>query len=268
MAMDEIQDTTINRNRLRLEQIEFLDRQFSDFVEGKAEHRDLGNEVLHLRVSSMPLLDQSLPVTSEILAAFDGRDPTFYDDAGNAKRNDVAFRNLHSRWVPVLRGMKREYYFERTEENLVDFQYVRKVIKSSGVCLFDYAATSHFRGETPVIHDGWLIGFFAQAFDNIKTLARVRATILPATVRIGVRSRGDIHLEYGSDVFPEHRRFPEDVVFFPDFVVNSEDDLDELFTQVQVDLYSILNILQESPYSLRNPMQQRPAESAVADQPA
>lgn len=49
MAMDEIQDLTINRTRLRLEQLEFVNHQFEDFRSGKLEHRDLGNEVFHIR---------------------------------------------------------------------------------------------------------------------------------------------------------------------------------------------------------------------------
>jgi hypothetical protein len=250
MPMDEIQDLTMNRTRLRLEQSEYLDAQFADFLSGKSEHRDLGNEVVHVRTVLVPLLEQAFTIDDALLGAFGSRNPVFYDRNGKPIQNDVAFRGLYSQWRPVLRGRKQESFDNHGD---VDFLYARKVIKQSGVCIFDFAANSHWQSENASVHAEWLVGYFAQMVDNLRSLFKLRPTALPCTLRIGIRSKGAIDLAYGSEMWATKRPLPEDTFLLPDFTVRSEADLNALFEQVQIDLFSIVNVPLDAPYTLVNP---------------
>ncbi len=253
MAMDEIQDLTINRTRLRLEQTEFLDRQFADFHAGKLEHRDLGNEVVHVRTVVIPTLEQSFTLDDAILGALGNKNPVFYDSNGKAIQNDVAFRSLYSRWQPVLRGKKQEYFEEHTGDQFKDFQCARKIVKESGACIFDYAVDSHFNSEVPIVHAEWLIGYVGQIVENLRSLSELRLGSFPCVVRIGIQSRGDMHLAYGSGMWTEQKAFPQGIFYLPDFNLSSTSDLNGFFQQTQVDLFSLVNVSQDSPYTLLKP---------------
>jgi len=253
MPMDEIQDLTINRTRLRLEQLEFLDHQFEDFREGRLEHRDLGDEVLHVRTVAIPLLEQSFTVDEALLNALGNKNPVFYDLNGRATQNDVAFRSLYSRWHPILRGKKQEYFDQYREEQFSDFQCARKVVKESGACIFDYAVDSHFDSTVPLVHAEWVIGYFGQVIQNLRDLSAIRPGAFPCVIRIGIRSAGDMHLAFGSGMWAGKKQFPQGTFYLPDFNLASTDDLDDFFRQVQIDLYSLVNMQLESTYSLVKP---------------
>jgi len=259
MAMDEIQDLTVNRSRLRLEQMEFLDRQFADFVGGKSEHRDLGNEVFHVRTVVIPILEQSFTIDDALLGALGNRDPIFYNVRGKAIRNDVAFRGLHSRWQPVLRGRKQENF---DDHGGGDFQYARKVVKESGVCIFDYAADSHWESERASVHAEWLVGYFAQIVENLRALAELRASAFPCTVRVGVRSRGLMDFAYGEGMWAARKPFPQEIIYFPDFIMRSAAELDTFFLQAQIDLFSLVHVANENPYTL---VSSQPEQTAVTN---
>jgi len=257
MAMDEIQDLTVNRTRIRLEQMELIDHQFADFKAGRSEHRDLGNEVFHVRVVVVPLLEQFFEIDETFLGAFANKDLAYYSGNGNRIINDVAFRGLYSRWVPVLRGRKQESFQEYGGHPAnKDFQYVRKIVKESGTCLFDYAVDSHFDGEDASLHAEWVTGFFAQIAQNLTSLAKVRPSAFPCTVRVGIRSKGNMHLGYGDGMWAEKKPIPQDTFFPPDFLLRSEADLDAFFQQMQIDLFSLINVAEDEPYSLTNPIEQ------------
>jgi hypothetical protein len=248
MGMDEIQDLTINRTRLRLEQMEFLNQQFSDFVEGKSEHRDLGPELVHLRTVAIPLLEQSFTIDDTLLGALGNRNPPFYSSSGKAVSNDVAFRGLYSQWRPILRGRKQESF----DQHGGDFLYARKVVKESGVCIFDFAADSHWESEKASVHSEWIVGYFAQIIENLRALAKTHPGAFPCTVRVGIRCAGAVDLAYGNGMWASKKPLPEQMTFLPDFTIRSEDDLNDFFQQTQIDLFSLVNVSQDQTYSLVN----------------
>jgi len=254
MAMDEIQDTTLYRARLRLEQAELLDRQFIDFLGGKAGHRRLGPDIIHVRTVLFPYLEQSIAVDDEVLTALGNINPLFYDRSGNSTSNDVAFRGVSSAWKPVLRGKKRESYDEYTRSARTDVQFASKIIKDSGICIFDYAASAHFDDARPGIHFEWLAGYLAQVCLNIGRLSDVRPSTLPATVRLAVRAEGDMIVRHGRGGFwGGSNAVPDDIYFFPDFLVNGVSDINDFFRQAQVDFYSLMNAPLDNPFSLELP---------------
>ncbi len=253
MPMDEIQDLTINRTRLRLEQMEFLDHQFADFRSGKVEHRDLGNEVFHVRTVVVPILEQSFTLDDTLLMAFGNKNPIFSDSVGRHIQNDVAFRGLYSRWQPVLRGKKQEYFDEYGDSQTKDFQSARKVVKESGVCMFDYAVDSHFDGTVATVHAEWLVGYIAQVVENIRSLSALRPSAFPCIVRVGISCRGSMHLAYGSGMWTGKKEYPQGTFYLPDFNLNSAAELDDFFQQFQVDLFSLAHVQLDSPYTLIDP---------------
>lgn len=254
MAMDEIQDLTNNRTRLRLEQSEYLDGQFADFLSGKSEHRDLGDEVLHIRTVVVPVLEQSLIIDDGLLGALGNRNPVFYNRNGKAIQNDLAFRGLYTQWRPVLRGRKQESYDHHGEK---DFLYARKVVKESGVCIFDFAADSHWDSERASVHADWLVGYFAQVIENLRALFVACPAVFPCIVRVGIRSKGSIDLAYGDGMWASKKPFPETAIFLPDFVISSALDLNTFFEQAQIDLFSLINMPHDNPYSLAAPQPKR-----------
>lgn len=253
MAMDEIQDLTLYRSRLRLEQSELLDRQFTDFIAGKAQHRYLGTEIFHVRTVVFPYLEQSLKVDDEVLVSLGNRNPVYYDRSGQSSSNDVAFRGLYGSWKPVLRGKKRESFDEIVRGEHADILFACKIVKESGICIFDFAATAHFDDDAAKVHFLWLAGYFAEVCADIGALAKVRPTTLPATVRIGVRTEGDLHMAYGSGIWGGAHPIPPGTNFFPDFTISEPSDLNELFQQAQVDLFSLFAAPLDHPFSLEPP---------------
>jgi hypothetical protein len=253
MAMDEIQDLTLYRSRLRLEQSELLNRQFTDFLAGKAEHRDLGPEIFHVRTVLFPYLEQSIDIDDEVLATLGNMNPHFYDYKGNSDSNDVAFRGLYSSWRPVLRGKKRESYDEQVEMEFSDIQFSSKIVKESGICIFDYAAVAHFDKTHATVHFEWLVGYFAQICANTESLARVRPTELPTTIRVGIRTRGELRLAYGKRGWGGSHALPEDTFFLPDFSISKPHELNDFFQRAQVDLFSLANAPLDRPFSLISP---------------
>lgn len=254
MAMDEIQDVTINRTRLRLEQSELLDNQFADFLDGRVEHRQFSGQFVHVRAVLQPILEQVITVDDELLLRLGNVDQPYYEQSGQSRVNDVAFRQLYHAWRPILRGQKREYYDEFVETSHTDFQFAAKRVKESGILSFDYAVSSHFDGlENPLVHFEWLAGFFAQICANIAAICEFKPTVLPATIRVGFRAAGEMRMNYGSGMWSQNYEIPAGIFFPPDFTIDQQSDLAVFFRQIQIDLFSIFNVRLDQPYSLTPP---------------
>ena len=257
MAMDEIQDLTLNRSRLRLEQMELLDRQFADFEQGKSEHRDLGNWIFHIRTVAFPISEQSIHIDDELLNELRNRNPTIYDATGRSDQHTVAFRGLYSRWRPILRGRRQESFdtHDRAEITHPMPHYAAKIIKESGICTFDYAQLADLNG-TPGIYSEWVLGYFAEVCEALKALWTKIPQLLPATLRVGIRSRGDVSVAYPQGSWSDGlATFPESLIYLPDFAASSVDDMTDFFRQVQVDFFALLNVDHPQPYTLHPPRQ-------------
>jgi hypothetical protein len=249
MAMDEIQDLTVNRTRLRLEQLDLLDRQFADFVAGKVETRRFGDRAFHIRCVEFPLVSQSIEVNDELLNELRNRNPVFYDDTGRQRQSTVAYRNLYSRWRPILRGFKQENFEERADNSVNYFQYARKTIQESGIAVFDYAQLSDLNGN-PGIYSEWIIGYLAEVCTALRSLIGNQPNILPCIVRVGIRATEGISVAYPTTHGDDIQTMPADHVFLPDFPISTATDLDGFFQQAQIDFFSLFNVSVEHPCSL------------------
>lgn len=254
MAMDEIQDVTINRARLRLEQSELLQNQFTDFLDSRSDHQVLSGQFIHIRAVVQPILEQTIAITDQLLSGLGNVSPPYYDQFGRQHTNDVAFRELYQAWKPILRGQKREHFYEHITTAYTDFIYAAKRLKESGIISFDFAASSHFdQREFPMVHFEWLVGFFAEICANVRTLSGLKPTLLPATVRVGIHASGDMRLNSGSGMWAQTYRVPAGIVFPPDFTIDRGDDFSDFFRQIQMDVFSLINVRLDSPFSLEAP---------------
>lgn len=254
MAMDEIQDVTISRTRLRLEQEQLLEQQFADFVGGRSDHQLLTGDFVHVRVVVQPLLEQELVIDDQLLAALGHTKVCYYDASGREGSNDVAFRDLSSGWKPFLRGQKRENYQELVSTEHTDFHYACKRMKQSGIVSFDFAGSSHFEGrQSATLHFEWLVGFFAEICRNLISSASQRPTLLPATLRVGIHASGDMRLSHGRGMRSESREVPAGFHFVPDFTIENEQSVLDFFEQIQIDVYALVGLRLDRPFSLRKP---------------
>jgi hypothetical protein len=254
MAMDEVQDLTLIRSRIRLEQLDLLDRQFADFKEGRAEHRYLGDHIFHIRTVAFPHTEQSIKIDDGIMDAVRNRIPVLYDIHGRGQQHDLAFRDLYSRWRPILRGKKQES-FETYEGRATEFatpHYAAKILKESGICIFDYAQLADLH-ETPGTYSQWVLGYLAEVCESLRELWRLIPSLVPATVRIGVRAKGEVAVAYPHGWSDGIASLPERISFLPDTTVSSGAELAELFRQVQIDFFALLNLDLSEPYTLTPP---------------
>lgn len=254
MAMDEIQDLTLYRSRIRLEQLQLLERQFADFVRGRAENRDLGNHIFHIRTVVFPTTEQSIEITDQTLHALQNHNPVVYDNSGKAEQFSIVFRELYSRWKPVLRGRKQEDFntCENPELKFATTKYAARVIKESGICSFDYAHLADLHGKSG-IYSLWVVGYLAEICSELTELWEHAPSLLPATIRVGVRARGDVMVAYPADWRSELAQMPDEVFFLPDMVVETTADLEIFFRQAQIDFFSLLHLYLPDPYLLKAP---------------
>ena len=77
MAMDEVQDLTINRTRQRLEQTELLGNQFVDFLERRSDHQVFSGNFIHVRVVLQPILEQTITISDQLLNTLGNANPPY-----------------------------------------------------------------------------------------------------------------------------------------------------------------------------------------------
>jgi hypothetical protein len=240
MAMDEIQDLTLYRSAMRQERETLLSRQFADFAEGMVEHITLPPRIFQIRLVALPFVEQEIEVDALLPSLMVEGSPFFYS-SGKESSNNVAFRSIESSWRPILRGKKQESIVTTPNEGRNDVQLSARRIKSSGVMQFDFAILWHHDGKARV-HEEWLIGFFADCLAAISAVAEQRPELLPATVRVGVRTAKECDIVSGSKMFERVRPFPSQTTYLPDALVHHETDLDQLFVQLQVDTASLAGV--------------------------
>ena len=250
MAMDEIQDLTLYRTRIRNEQLDLLDRQFADFREGRSGQHSFSSPVFQMMAAVLPFAEQNLSIDDEVLAALSGRSPPVYRPDGTSEQLDVAFRGLTGRWRPTLRGKRRDDFYHREGLAGEDVQFSSKRIGENGLLTFEYAAVRHNEQGNARIHIAWAIGFLAQVAVDISRLANIRPAILPATLRLAIRVDGALDILSGASHWQNAYRVAPGFVVIPDFAITAPADLSSFFQFAQVDLLSLGEIDGPAPYSL------------------
>lgn len=250
MAMDEIQDLTLYRTRIRTEQLDLLDRQFIDFRQGRSGQHVFPSPVFQIMATVLPFAEQDLEIEDTVLAAFNRRPPSVVRADGTVEHLDVAFRGLTGRWRPMLRGKKREDLYSHETRSGEEIQFSSKRVNQNGMLTFEYAVARHGEGGEARIYLGWLIGFLAQVTDDLAELAKIRPATLPATLRLAVRADGIVYLISGARYWETANQLPSGFVAVPDFSISTLEDLNSFFEYAQLDLLSLCELDGPAPYSL------------------
>lgn len=256
MAMDEIQELTLNKSRIRLEQLDLLARQFAGFEVGEIHHHDLGEQFLHIRTVAFPLSEQVIGTGDDVLNALRNRNPVVYDSTGRGDQFSVPFRGLYSRWRPIVRGRMQEDFQEYIDPR-ADFptkHFASRSVKESGICTFDYAHLADLNG-TGGVYAPWIAGYLAEICEGLRELWQLQPNLLPSVLRIGIRVEGEVWVAYPTGWSDDIRRLHQGSVYFPDYSITEIGELDEFFRQSQVDFYSLFNIDLPKPFTLVNPNQ-------------
>lgn len=242
MAMDEIQDLTLYRARLRLEQLELLETQFRDFRDGKSQYQLIETPAIFIRTVAFPVLEHEIPLDDTLLSAFGKHNPGYFDASGRNHRNDVAFRNLTGRWKPMLRGRIKQSYDEQVDVDNTTFLYSSKTVKQSGVLIWDFAARYYEKHGGASFHFEWVIGYLAQICADIEALGALQQRTFPLILRTELRSKGDMTLLRGERMWGEAHKIADQTATLPDFSIEGPMDLETFFQQAQADILSVASL--------------------------
>lgn len=254
MRMDEVQDLTLNRAMRRSERFDLLSKQFEGIAEGLLPLRKLPSPRFHARLVYVPFSDDEIDLTAEILAAVSGEDPTIVKD-NNVLRNDVAFRGLPDRWRPILRGRQKEMYAEASPDGESAFYFCRKSISTNCLVSMDFARYgSSFDGQSHagIIHVEWVIGYFANSLHSLQRLILAVPNLASGIVRVAFVADGDLTLLVGGR-FPDSYKLPSYYSEIPDFETSENVSCNDIFEQLQKDIYSLAGIDPPIIWSLPSP---------------
>ena len=248
MAMDEIQELTVYRTELRRERQTLLTEQFSDFVIGRSEHRSLPPPIFHVRLVYLPFVDLSLEIGDPELRCLSRRECTYFRADGTQLQNNVALGPLIGGWKPMLRGRRNDSFVVRSDDAGLKLASVR--LKSRGILTHEFATQYRSKSGVATVHWSWLLGFFAQAAKQLEQLLKIHPSLLPGTLRAGIRSEGDVNLAVGEGFFEEAYALPNDTLFLPDYPLETSSDLSNYFLQVQTDVMSLVGEILDEPLLL------------------
>lgn len=251
MAMDEIQDLTMYRAQIRFERQSLLERQFAGFDAGGVEHRLLQRPFFHVRTVFFPHVEQEMQIGDPELLIFSRRARDFYRHDGTAITNDVVFRQLTGRWRTILRGRKQDFYLEEGEGHKM--LLASKRVKSSGIVIYDFAARFRAAAGDLCVPVMWLTGMFAQIGSELAAFADLRPSLLPASIRVGIHASDEIQVVSGGPLFERAHTLPSQRNFFPDYGISADADFESFFSQVQIDLMSLVNEDDDEGFTLRSP---------------
>jgi hypothetical protein len=251
MPMDEIQDLTLNRTMRRNEQQELLTRQFAELREGRIFGNVLPSTIVHLKMAYLPFGSVQLDLVDPVLTKLSPRTPTVHCGTHNVT-NDIAYRNLDHRWRPTLRGRQKTHF----EEVLTGFpfkvQAAGKTIGSNGLVQFEFAVSWAFEenGQKQLsVPWVWILGFLADSLESLFSLRSAISTAAHGTLRVEVSCRGDMSLLLG-ERWRDFFLLRNGLWAIPDFELEKDTRRDEVFHQLQRDLFSIANAEPPQVWSL------------------
>ena len=254
MPMDEIQDLTLSREVRRSGRFDLLSKQFEGIAEGQLPLRKLPSPRFHARLVFVPFTDGQINLTTEILTAVSGDDPTLVNGP-HTLRNDVAFRGLPDQWRPILRGRQKEMFAEASPDGESAFYFCRKSILANCLIAIDfsrYGNVIHGASQAGNIHVEWVIGYFANALFSLMRFFQIVPGFASGIVRVALVADGDLNLLVGKatpDIYPLPPYYSE----IPDFELSENVTCNDIFEQLQKDIYSLAGIDPPIIWSLPEP---------------
>lgn len=249
MPMDEIQDMTLSRSRLRNERYELLEKQFLDLNGTRIGRSTLPDQRFHIRAAMIPLSELQIELDQQTLLAANPNDHELVQQ-GQRQRFNVAFRDLHANWRPVLRGKRIESHTRRAFHE-DDFTYVAREIRENGIFVNEFGCLAHIGQEQNLrgLHFAWLVGFVANVLQAAGGLVNLHPELSDSVIRFGIYCCEGIEVEMGMGRFFEDRYdWPEGAVYLPDFQTPRAEDLNAMFSQIQADLCAVIGVDSPHPF--------------------
>jgi hypothetical protein len=202
----------------------------------------------------VPYALDEIALTEDRLAAMSSEDPMAYD-GGDTFHNEVAFRSIDHQWRPILRGRQKEHYDYNGDASPAEFRLNRKVIRSDGALVTDFAiCTTWGREENalPFVYSDWVIGFFANSLISIANTLNLSPASGNGLIRVAFDIGGEIELLV-EERFARSYPFPVGYLNVPDFELLAPNGVDQIFQQLQIDLFSIVGRMPPRLWSLNKP---------------
>jgi Putative DNA-binding domain len=246
MPMDEIQDIAVRRNLTRQERLQELAYYFDGLSEGRVRRETITGCRFHARIAFLPFARNTVDIAEVILNEVVSRPPRLSDGHGQVVIEDVFFR-LNRIWRPVLRG--------KAQISLYDdgafIELIRREFRIGGSAIYDAAWRHPHNNQGSEVHDivpiRWMVDFIASALWEIRAFASKFPTSLPGLLEL--RTFASTPIKFGMD------RNGRDLVallqgltIMAPFEINGVDDFDMALTQMQNDLYSLVE--RSPPYLL------------------
>ena len=229
------------------ERQKILDGQFSDLSSTLVGRQPLEPHRIHIRTCFVPVSNQQIELTEDLLNAFRGGDP-LVTLGEKGETLDVAFRRLNHGYSPILRGMSREG-FVLGSWTANDMFYCSKIIRSDGVLRTDFAcraALSSQNGniEDVGVHISWFAGYLANTLSSFANVQRLFPSLGNGILRVVIHCSGPIVIASGSGMWSSRTQWPTGTIAVPDFEIEGADSLLNKFGQLQVDIASIPGLKQ------------------------
>lgn len=246
MPMDEIQDMTINRANARSERNTILNDRFLGLSSEMCGTQRIDTDRVHFRISYVPDVLGEVELDSDTLGIFLSGDPELIDGQ-NIFKNNVAYRDLNPNWHSQLRG---RFVFGINECN-GEFNFCKKSISTFLNLTCDLALHHEWESGSQsfkMIHYDWLLGFFANSLNGMKSLLRKFPTFSNGVIRVGVYAADGHRLIFGKSHWERVFDVPPGITFFPDYQIVSQDSFREVLVQLQIDSCGFVGIECPNPF--------------------
>ena len=239
MPMDEIQDASVMRNRTRFERQTDLESLFDGFEDGVVRRERIGGTRFQVRAAYLPLASIQVDLSDHVLRPLVDLNPIAFDDKGQVNIDNTYMR-LSSMWRPVLRG--RAQCSVRSDPDFLEL--IGREVRYSGCAILDVAwrLDHEVVGRSDIVQVvpiRWIIDYLATTLSFIRELITRYPIAAPGLLCVRTIATGPIH--FGMDRHGRQLLLLENgITKIEPFEINSANDLNAAFQQLQHDLYSFV----------------------------
>ena len=239
MPMDEIQDVSVMRNRTRFERQTDLESLFDGFEDGVVRRERIGGTRFQIRAAYLPLALIQIDLSDNALKPLVDLIPVAFDDKGQVNIDNTYMR-LSSMWRPILRGRAQS----SLRNDLDSLELIGREVRHSGCTILDVAwrhdHTVPGRSDVvQVVPMRWVIDYLATTLSFVRGLITRYPIAAPGLLCVRTIATGPIHFgmdNHGRQLSP----LENGITKIEPFEINSANDLNTAFQQLQHDLYSLV----------------------------
>ncbi len=240
MPMDEIQDVTLQRNLTRSERASTLENLFSGFGSGIVRRHRISGDRFHLRLVYVPVLDMQIELSDAKIGQIFS-DEVRVLQGGREVEIEHELRTFGMPWHPVLRGRA-----QTRENGTADSEFyglVGREVHQNGTVVFDgsWRGVDRHSGHhqpVPIVNAIWVTDFLACCLWHVRELTNAHPEALPGLLQVRMNVQGPIRLAPGFNSVRTHE-LDQGLARLEPFEVFAEESFDEIYTQLQNDLFAL-----------------------------